>query len=244
MHMYSSPQRTRVTSNQPDINMPSNTTRKAPTASATEYDVGTRLRNLEGVMYEVVANKNGVHRWAKAKDPRNAAADDAPKKAEIPEASDEEIVPVKKTAPAKKVPDSTDEEEEVTDEEIVPVKKAAPAKKTAPAKKVPEEEVEEVSDEEKPTAPAKKAAPAKKKAAPKKVADSDDEVSAEDVDTKVKKAEAAKPPRPRVRKAPTEPAKTYEVGYQKVGISGLMYEVRADKNHVLRWYEYHGEAAA
>lgn len=41
------------------------TTRKAPSASATEFSVGKRKKGNDGKMWVVVKTKNGVHRWNK-----------------------------------------------------------------------------------------------------------------------------------------------------------------------------------
>lgn len=41
------------------------TTRKAPSASATEFSVGKRKKGNDGKMWVVVKTKNGVYRWNK-----------------------------------------------------------------------------------------------------------------------------------------------------------------------------------
>lgn len=61
--------------------------RKSPAVSATEHEVGFRLRGLDGNMYEVMATKDGTHRWHKAKEApevTTAAAEAQPEEKRLP----------------------------------------------------------------------------------------------------------------------------------------------------------------
>ena len=40
-------------------------TRKSPSESATQFNIGTRKKGNDGNMWEIVKNINGVKRWSK-----------------------------------------------------------------------------------------------------------------------------------------------------------------------------------
>ena len=54
-------------------------TRKSPSESATQFNIGTRKKGNDGNMWEIVKNKNGVKRWCKVT--KKNTTKKAPKKA-------------------------------------------------------------------------------------------------------------------------------------------------------------------
>lgn len=187
------------------------TARPSPTESASEFEVGVTRTGNDGNTYVVAADKNGRHRWAKHQ----------------LKAAEPEPEPVLESEP---------EPEEAPKAKRAPKKAAAPwgAQLSDALRKLPVPIPDATYVQEKPAKPEQKKAPkaSKKPAAvpvpipePEPVSDSE--------------SEEEKPKKVHTRKAPAEPAKNFDEGYELEGEDGKMHVVMVTKAGVKRWVHKH-----